>query len=476
MVAANQLASEFGLRLIGNSVEILHVAMSTDQVVPGSLFIAVQGAKRHGIEFIASAIRKGAVAVLTDSQPDQHRKIPFLIHRQPREIAGLISARVLGNPAQALQLFGITGTNGKTSTASYLQKILELCEKPTGLSASTGRFLADKVLPSSLTSPEVTELHELLAQMVATGSSAAVIEVSAQALIRNRVDGVLFEVVGFTNLSRDHLDDFESMDEYLAAKALLFTPKLASCGVVFMQDDFSSALIESATIPITTVGTFGADWNYSIDQAGQFSISGPKGKLDVVFRYGALMAKNFALAITMALAGGLSLRQLQLALTDFEFQVPGRLERVTQSSPAVFVDYAHTPIGVQAAVAELSARYENLTVILGASGNRDVGKRIEMGRSCQAADLVLITDQHPRDEEPSEIRKLLIEGALQVLSQDKVLEFADPKTALMEALNQTPKSGAILWCGPGNLKYREVAGVKIPFDARGLVKDLIQGD
>lgn len=476
MVSAKQLADYFGLDLIGHSEEISHVAMSAEAVVPGALFIAVQGDRSHGIEFLDQAIKKGAVAVLTDSGHAQLSSIATIIHPDPREIAGAISARILSEPAKALQLFGVTGTNGKTSTATYLHRILQLCGIESGLSASTGRFGPKGFLPSLLTSPEATELHELLASFRKQGANAAVIEVSAQALVRNRVDAVGFDVVGFTNLSRDHLDDFGSMQNYLGAKAKLFAPEVAKLGVVFAEDGFARELANSALIPIVTVGGADADWVYAIDEEGEFSLSDSKTLLKVKFHHGALMAKNFALAVVMAISSGVGVEKLKAVLDEFEFQVPGRLERVSPHYPAIFVDYAHTPEGVLSAVAELRGRFDSLTLILGASGNRDVGKRELMGKNCATADLLIITDQHPRDEEPASIRKALMSGALQVLPPEKIFEIPDPQGALQLALAKTLKSGAILWCGPGNLTYREIRGQKVPFNARLLAKDLVEND
>jgi len=476
MVSSQNLADEFGLDLVGESLELLHVALHTDEIRPGSLYIAAQGARHHGVEFLQSAIQKGAITVLTDAEHAESLEIPCLIHPEPRAVAGVIAARIFGEPAGLLQLFGITGTNGKTSTASYLAKILQLCLIPTGLSASTGRFFIGEVMPSGLTSPEVTELHDLLAKMVSQGLEAGVIEVSAQALVRNRVDAVRFQVAGFTNLSRDHMDDFESMENYLAAKSKLFTKTFASLGVVFVEDDYARKLVQNSDIPIETVGQSGADWTYSISQGGLFEMVGAGGKLSLSYNQGELMAKNFALAIAMAIAGGVSVDRLQTALSDFDFQVPGRLERVSPVSPAVFIDYAHTPIGVQEAVLEIRKRFSHLTLILGASGNRDIGKRLEMGQAANTVDLLVLTDQHPRDEDPARIREALKKGALEFLAEDQISEFADPAEALEEALRRTPATGAILWCGPGNLDYREISGVKVLFDARALARKLVERD
>jgi UDP-N-acetylmuramoyl-L-alanyl-D-glutamate--2,6-diaminopimelate ligase len=203
------------------------------------------------------------------------------------------------------------------------------------------------------------------------------------------------------------------------------------------------------------------------------SISG-KSTLDFPFSGGALMAKNLVLAIVMILESGLSPAKIMQAQSKAELSVPGRLERVSDHTPAVFVDYAHTPAGVQSAIAELKTRFHNLTVVLGASGNRDVGKRPEMAAAASIADLLVITDQHPRNEDPAAIRKTLFETAEKLISADRLYEIADPAEAIKFAIANTPSDSAVLWCGPGHLSYREIAGVKVPFDARAIAKAAVE--
>jgi UDP-N-acetylmuramoyl-L-alanyl-D-glutamate--2,6-diaminopimelate ligase len=326
-------------------------------------------------------------------------------------------------------------------------------------------------LPATLTSPEVTELHDLLAQMREAGAHHAAIEVSAQAMIRNRIDAVKFNVVGFSNLSRDHLDDFSDMDSYLKAKAKLFTGEFAQQGVVLVEDDWARKLYESCSIPVVGIGE-GLEYQYRYENQ-ELSITG-KHKLSVHFPQGALMAKNLVLAMVMLFEAGFTPEKLATAVSSNDLHVPGRLELISALKPHVYVDYAHTPAGVASAVAEIKQRYPKLTLVLGASGNRDQGKRAEMGLAGADADLLIITDQHPRDEDPASIRHALLTAAATKLEAGRILEIPDPAQAIKRAISETDADSAVLWCGPGHLTYREIRGVKVPFDARAIAREAVQ--
>ena len=471
--SAKELAAVHSLELHGPNCEISGVQLSSRLCEPGDLFIAIRGEKHHGIDHLEDAISHGAVAVLTDPEHIPTIDIPVLIHPDPKSVAGSLAAAMYETDLSAMQLFAVTGTNGKTSTITYLQQLLRSMGVPCGLSASTMRIVGEAEQTSSLTTPEVTELHRMLAQMRQLGQLRAAIEVSAQAMIRHRVDGIHFDLVGFTNLSRDHLDDFGSMDEYLQAKAKLFTKTFAKRAVVMVEDEYSQKLVNLSEIPTVTISPEG---DYSYGYSDDSLVITGKASLMVHAGVGGLMAKNLALALVMLLEAGFEPDQLQTAVANTQLYVPGRLERVSPAAPAVFVDYAHTPAGVGAAVKELLGRYQELTVVLGASGNRDQGKREEMALSTKGATRLVITDQHPRDEDPKDIRHALIQGAASSFEAGRIFEIPEPDHAIRFAIEQTSNAGAVLWCGPGHLKYREVAGQKLPFDARAIAREAVEGD
>ena len=449
------------------------IVQNSDLATAGAVFAALPGANSSGLIYLEHALVRGAVAVLVDeslaSQPElaalraAHPAVAIVTVPKLRSKLGALAAKVFGTGEHGLRLFGVTGTNGKTSTATYLQRLLEKLGESAGLSASTERMAGGKLLSAGLTTPEVCELHQLIAQMSGAGDSAAAIEVSAQALVRNRVDGLFFEVVGFTNLSRDHLDDFGTMDEYLAAKLRLFEDARAGHGVVFAGDPYALELVRQAGVEVTTVGPE-ADWRYRFE-AGRLALTRDETEIALNWSGSELMARNLALALVMLVSAGFAAKDLAPAAAAIDPQVAGRLELIADAGPACFIDYAHTPDAIAQALASLSS-YPWVTIVFGASGNRDAGKRPAMAKAAAAANLMVITDQHPRDEDPAAIRATLLAAAHAEVAAGRAIEIAEPELAIRQALAATPKDGAVIWCGPGNLRYREVAGTKVAFDAR----------
>lgn len=457
--ATSALAEILGLEHSGNSVQVTGVSTSAAEVEPGDLFVAIQGSKHHGLDFLDQALANGAVAVLSD-RPNP--KLPYLLATNPKQLLGEVCNLVLGE--SPLTLYAVTGTNGKTSTASYLYGLLENLGQKPGLSGSTGLHSAGQSKASALTTSELTTTRKFLTEVEGAGGLSAVLEVSAQALVRSRVSGLKFAVAGFTNLSRDHMDDFGSMESYFDAKAQLFDSSRAQTAVIFVADAWSTKLAASLEIPKILLGP-GQEVDYRYE-SGILTLSG-RLNLSIEFGFGELMARNFALALTMLFSQGFSIAELNAASASIS-QVPGRLELVSESRPHTYVDYAHTPDGIASAVAELKTRYPGVTLVFGASGNRDVGKRAEMGSAAAAATQVVVTDQHPRDEDPAVIRAAVIQGLTE--AKKGFHEVAGPEQALHFALGITPRDHALLWCGPGHLKYREIAGSKVPFDARAIAK------
>ena len=392
---------------------------------------------------------------------------PVLMHPDPRSIAGQISAFVMGTMDVGLQIFGVTGTNGKTSTVFFLHQLLLHMGVKAGLSSSAFTQIDKHRVDSALTTPEAPRLHHLLLEMADADAKAAVVEVSAQALVRHRVDGLVFDVAGFTNLTRDHLDEFGTMENYLSAKAALFTRKFSGRSVINVEDRFGEQMLELARAE-SLEGSVGIgqnqDYSFEVTAAG-IKITG-RQELLLALHIGPLMSKNLVLAAVMLLEAGYSAKAVAAAALEMETLVPGRLQLVSETTPHIYLDYAHTPQAVELAAQELSDKYSKLVIVLGASGDRDSGKRIEMGRAAgKYADHIVVTDQHPRSEDPALIRAALMAGILEVSPASSISEIDDPALAISRAVDLVGAGGAILWCGPGHLKYREVKGKKLPFDA-----------
>lgn len=487
--ALTELAADFGFAIVGDltGVRATGVAVAASHVHPGDLYVGLRGANAHGASFASEARERGAVAVLTDEEGRRlaaDAGVPMVIAGSPREHLGAVSAWVYGTTDAALDLFGITGTNGKTSTAYLLDAILRQLGRRTGLSTTAERVIDGTAHASRLTTPEAPEIHAMIALMRERGIEAATLEVSAQALVRHRVDGVMFDVVGFTNLSHDHLDDFGTMESYLAAKAELFSRDRARRGVVSLDSRWGEAFVAASEVPVQTISSragVDADWRLDVTDEHpdhtSFTLTSPDGGalLSSVPVIGAHMAANAGLAIAMLVQSGVPLDEIAAALGGASINVflPGRAERVSgDRGPSVFVDFGHSADAYSTTLAALR-RFTpgRLIIICAANGNRDATKRPEMGRvAALGSDVVIVTDHHPRLEDPAEIRSALIAGALSAESSAEVLEVVPPEQAIIAAVSMASDGDTILWAGPGHLDYRDVAGSKVPFFARDLAR------
>ncbi|MCU1406339.1 MAG: UDP-N-acetylmuramyl peptide synthase [Glaciihabitans sp.] len=480
------LVSEFGLEYTGSldGVEITGVTLSTNDVQPGDLYVGIQGAHSHGASYAAQAREGGAVALLTDPAGAELAKdsgLPIVLVSSPREALGEISAWTYRTAEHPPLLFGTTGTNGKTSTSYLLEAILKQLGLVTGLSSTAERHIGDLTVVSRLTTPEASEMHALLARMRESNVRAVAIEVSAQALSRNRVDGITFDVVGFTNLSHDHLDDYADMEEYFAAKLPLFQQDRAGRGVVSLDTAWGQRVVEQSHIPVTTISTtpgVEAEWMATIvdEQAAytEFTLTGPEGRslTTRVPLIGWHMVANAGLAIVMLVEAGFELEAIGHALEaegGINAYLPGRTERVSgQHGPSVYVDFGHSPDAFLNTLAAVRKFTPGRTImVFGADGDRDATKRHEMGRvAADGSDILVITDHHPRFEDAASIRATLIEGAHLAEHQPELFEVSPPEQAIRTAVGMAREGDSILWAGPGHQDYRDIAGVRTPYSAR----------
>lgn len=486
--AIAELARAFALRLHGPaSAAVTGIAVAASHVHPGDLYVGMQGAHAHGATFAAEARERGAVALLTDAAGRElaaESGLPVLVGPQPRALLGALSAWVYGTVDAPLELFGVTGTNGKTSTAYLLDAVLRQLGRRTGLSTTAERVIDGERSASRLTTPEAPEVHAMIALMRERGIDAATLEVSAQALTRHRVDGVRFGVVGFTNLSHDHLDDYGTMEAYLAAKAQLFAAERAGTGVVSLDSPYGERVVELAEVPVTTITSRAdvrADWRVEVTrelpERTDFRVTAPDGQSleSAVPVIGSHMAANAGLAIVMLVQAGHALDSIAAALGSdpIDVYLPGRAERVSgDRGPSVYVDFGHSADAYATTLAALRRFTAGRLIILcAANGNRDATKRFEMGRvAAEGSDIVIVTDHHPRLEDPAAIRAALLEGAAAAESAAEVLEIAVPEQAIRHAVSIARDGDTILWAGPGHLDYRDVGGTKVPFFARDLAR------
>ena len=465
------------------------VSLNSRDVREGDLYVGMPGANRHGAEFAKAAAASGAVAMLTDARGAELAAgvaLPTLVtDAHPRSIMGDISAAVYGTDQFPGLLFGITGTNGKTSVVYVLAELMRAAGLVPGLSSTAERRVGDEVIPSDLTSPESCELHGLLARMAERSVEAVAIEVSAQAVVRHRLDGVHFDVVAFNNFSQDHLDEFGDLETYFAAKLALFTPEHATRGVVVVDSPYGQRIARESKIPVTRLATeFGqqADWHLAVTRqtidAVSFVLQGPEGAhfRGSVPLFGKFMAENAAISLIMLHEAGIPLSQIEAGLQRGRIPVyiPGRLEEMTEpetEGPRFFVDYGHTPGAFDAMLDALAEVAPGKVIFMfGADGDRDTTKREEMGRIAAAgSDTLIVCDYHPRSEPPEAIRAQLIAGAKQA-NHATVIEEGDPRKAIRLAISLAAPGDVILYAGPGHEDYQEVAGQKLPYSARDEVR------
>jgi UDP-N-acetylmuramoyl-L-alanyl-D-glutamate--2,6-diaminopimelate ligase len=484
-VILSRIAEKFELTSAGEigNISVTGISMNTGDLRPGDLFVAMPGKKTHGANFIDKALDQGARAVITDSLGIEllgQQPVPVLKLENPRAHLGELAAFVYGNiPGKMPKLFGTTGTNGKTSTSYLLEAILRQLGEVTGLTSTAERHIAGEVIVSRLTTPESTEMQALIARMREKGVTSVAIEVSAQALTQLRVDGLHFDVVGFTNLSHDHLDDYKDMQEYLEAKLPLFTKKRAKRGVVCLDTKYGKDFVRQSEIPVVTITSelgVDADWHVAVTAETpsytSFALAGPNG---VAIRsrvpiLGAHMAANAGLAIAMLVEAGFEPNAISKAIENgIDAYLPGRTERVTgESGPDVYVDFGHSPdafLNTLAAVRKVTDG--KLFMVFGADGDRDASKRPAMAQVAAAGcDALIITDHHPRFEDPASIRKTLVDAAKASRPDIEIYEVSPPEAAIRKAVSLAKPGDAILWAGPGHQDYRDIRGVRTPYSAR----------
>ncbi|MDP5184257.1 UDP-N-acetylmuramoyl-L-alanyl-D-glutamate--2,6-diaminopimelate ligase [Blastococcus sp. BMG 814] len=474
----------------GADVAVSGVTLASGEVAPGFLYAALPGARTHGVRFAADAAARGAVALLTDptGRADALATgLPVCVVDAPRQVLGAVADRVYGGPSRRLTVLGITGTNGKTTTSYLVEAGLAAAGRATGLigtvqartRAADGTVTA---LPSIRTTPEAPALHALLAGMADAGVDAVVMEVSSHALVQGRVGGVRFAAAGFTNLGRDHLDFHRDMEDYFQAKALLFDGR-ATVELVTVDDDAGRRLGALRPDAGTVSLTGSADWTASDvrtapDGGSAFTLHGPDGRSwpARVRLPGRFNVANAVLAVALLDAVGVAVEDAVAGLAGIV--VPGRMEPVDAGQPFVaVVDYAHTPDAVRTALAALrEATTGRLITVLGCGGDRDPGKRPEMGRvAAEGSDVLVVTDDNPRSEDPAAIRTAMLTGTRDVPAgrRAEVLEIGDRRAALAAAVALARAGDTLLVAGKGHETGQEVAGTVHPFDDRTQLREVL---
>jgi UDP-N-acetylmuramoyl-L-alanyl-D-glutamate--2,6-diaminopimelate ligase len=482
--------------IIDSHVVVTGVTLDSRAIRPGDLYAALPGANAHGASFVAAAVGLGAVAVLTDPAgadllASTQTAVPVLVVPEPRAVLGEVAALVYGRASAALTMLGITGTNGKTTTAYLLDSALRALGHVTGLIGTVETRIGQDRIKSVRTTPESADLHALFAVMLQSGVDTCTMEVSSHALALHRVDGVRYDVVAFTNLSQDHLDFHGSMENYYLAKASLFAPERAVRAVVCVDDQWGQRLARESGVPVVSISSrpeVAADWQIQTHRPDEsaFDLVGQGRALSLRSALpGDFNRVNTGVAALVLLSAGYPIDGVQRALAA-DPHVPGRMERVLVAGaqegdqdrmPLGFVDFAHTPGAVAAALKALRHHTAgSLIVVLGAGGDRDPGKRAAMGAAAAAhADLVVVTDDNPRAEDPAAIRAAVLAGAFahERSAQSlpgRIREIGDRAAAIREAVASAGEGDTVVVMGKGHETGQDIAGVVHPFDDRAQLR------
>jgi UDP-N-acetylmuramoyl-L-alanyl-D-glutamate--2,6-diaminopimelate ligase len=469
------------------NLDITGVAHDSRKVKPGDLFIAVPGTKTDGANYVGEAVSRGAVAVLGEKL--EAAAVPTYSVSSARQALALAAANFFRRPAQELTLLGVTGTNGKTTTAILLESIVAASGASTGLIGTVQVKFAGKSREPTHTTPDPLELHRLLREMVDAGVDTVVMEVSSHALAQERVYGLTYRAAAFTNLSRDHLDFHGDLENYFQAKRKLFTDLLAPAGVAVVNgDDTYAVRIYNEVRQNKRMA-----WKFSRQGSGEvsatkveFSLAGIRATLktpagDIPIKSSLLgphNLENILAAAGAALGAGLARRDVQEGV-ERVMGVPGRMERVERDGRVVLVDYAHTDDALRKALEAARVLTKGrLIAVFGCGGDRDKGKRSLMGQAAaELADLVVVTSDNPRSEDPDDIIAEITPGVEKVglrrISAGKAkagergyFVEANRRGAIELAVALSQPGDLVLFAGKGHEAYQQIGTDKQPFDDR----------
>jgi UDP-N-acetylmuramoyl-L-alanyl-D-glutamate--2,6-diaminopimelate ligase len=484
-----ELADQLGATVPQTAVDITGITHDSRAVRPGDLYAALPGARAHGADFAAQAASLGAVAALTDPAGADRVAaaglVPLVVEN-PRGSMGELAATIYGRPGRDLLQIGITGTSGKTTTAYLVEGGLKQV-RATGLIGTVEMRIGDERIKSERTTPEATDLQALFAVMRERGVGAVAMEVSSHALVLGRVDGCVFDVAVFNNLSPEHMEFHSDMEDYFRAKAQLFTKARSKQGVVNYDDEYGRRLAGESEVPVVTFSAEGhpdADWRAEDVEVGPMgstlTVVGPQGEriaarapLPGPFN----VANTVAAIVTLAVAG----IDPQTAADGVAAVpgVPGRLERVDAGQKYLaVVDYAHKTDAVESVLKALRKVTENkLHIVLGCGGDRDRTKRMPMGAAAaRYADTAILTSDNPRGEDPLAILATMLAGAADVPAHERgeVQVFEDRAAAIAAAVARAEPGDTVLVAGKGHEQGQDIAGVVRPFDDRLVLREAIE--
>jgi UDP-N-acetylmuramoyl-L-alanyl-D-glutamate--2,6-diaminopimelate ligase len=476
----DRLASAAGL-----DVPCPGVTHDSRRVTPGSVFVALRGLKMDGAAFAAQAIADGAVAIVADQPGPADSSAPWLVVPDARVALALLAAEYYGHPSRQMRVVGITGTNGKTTTSYLITAIFEAAGVRCGVMGTVMYRIGDRTFDATRTTPEAPEVQDLLRQMVEAGCGACVMEVSSHALALHRVDGMHFAAGVFTNLTRDHLDFHADMEDYFAAKRRLFEMLPPDAPAAINADDPRCAvLMDVARHPVTYAINKPADVTtgpLSFSLSGlDFEVRAPQGVIAVHSKLvGRPNVYNILGAVATTAALGIPLDAIERGLERLA-GVPGRFEIVSTGDDdiTVLVDYAHTDDALRNLLETARPMAtQRLITVFGAGGDRDRTKRPLMGMvAARLSDLVVITSDNPRSEDPLRIIEEVKRGAASETRQSnaEVLTIVDRREAIEQAIKRAGSADVVLIAGKGHEKYQEIGGRTLTFDDVAVAREALE--
>lgn len=453
----------------GPDVMVYGFAVDSRRVSPGDVFVALSGHNEHGARFADQAVQAGAVAVVTDHAGERicgQLNVPIVVHDDPRRALGGWCGRFYRTAESPVRLVGITGTNGKTTVAHLIEAACQCAGLSVGTIGTLGVRYPGVAEPGVRTTPEAPDLHRTLFQMSEVGVQIAILEVTSHAIAEHRINGLEFDVAAFTNLSRDHLDYHGTMEKYFAAKAELFTPQRTHAAIIGIDDHWGRQLAAHVGVPHQTwsIRDDGADW-FGQASKDAIVIRDPHGQV-VQLEFHLPGGINVANA-TCASAVLAHLRVDLVARAFADVRVPGRMEMFeTRDGVRVIVDYAHTPDAIREVVQTTRGTGRTI-IVFGAGGDRDREKRPQMGAAAALADVIIITDDNPRSEDPAAIREHILTGCTP--AHRDVRQIPDRRAAVQTAIEAAESGDTVLVLGKGHERGQEVRGVVTPFDDRAVV-------
>jgi len=485
-------------------IDISSLALDSREASRGSLFFALPGARTDGRRFVAQAIERGAVAVAAPAPIEAPSSVTSIVFPSIQRSMSEIAARFYGEPSAKIRLVGVTGTNGKTTTTHLLESIWQAAGFRPGIIGTIHYRVGTRSWPAPFTTPDALALQRVLSEMVGEGATHVAMEVSSHALAQGRASDCRFDGAMFTNLTRDHLDFHPDMESYFAAKRSLFTellprsPKPERFAVVNANDEYGRKLADAIRaeegIRLVTFGHGDEADVGSVDV--ERSLAGLDGEIRVGEERFALRSPlvgdahldNILAAVAAAWAQGIPLATIAAGIAGCK-GVPGRMERVDEAAPfAVLVDYAHTPDALERAVRVLRSLAEGrLIVVFGCGGDRDRGKRPLMGEAAaRIADLVIVTSDNPRTEDPlkiiHEIERGVVEAGLEPIQEGAArredasgyLIVPDRRRAIHLAVEIARPKDVVLIAGKGHEPYQIVGTEKFPFDDRDEAREFLK--